>query len=190
MRSKRARPRIRGVRCDQKGVAAAFVLVALLSAGCYGEDSNLTESGKGKPRVVVDFPATAEAGSTQELTIEVTNPGPGAMPNVFVAFTLVGVGGAEGVAQPLVVGGPGGRSPSVEAVDPEPIDSGEAGTVYKFASAPGGAGEPFLPVGKSVSLKFRIELPERAGSYANSLQVYDGSEPDRAGGFMLEVEVT
>lgn len=165
-------------------------LVAIVAAGCYGEDPNLTESGKAKPEIAVDFVAEAEAGSSRELRIEVTNPGPGAIGSVFVAFSLVGVGGSEGVAQPLVVVGRDEDSPSIASVDPEPIAATNGGTIYKFATAAGGAGEPFLPVGESVEIFFQIELPQQAGSYANSLQVYDGSEPDRARGFMLEVEVT
>ncbi|MGH2736921.1 MAG: hypothetical protein ACRDKZ_15180 [Actinomycetota bacterium] len=153
---------------------------ALLFAACFPGDQNLTESGEGKPVVAADFPATVQPGSTNDLTIEVSNPGPGDIDSVLVAFALVGIGGEQGNARPLVVPGARDDSPSVDEVEPEPVGVGEGGTIYRFGG---------LAVDGSGTYRFEIVTPDEPGTYANSLQVYDGADPQRIDGLRLQTEV-
>lgn len=43
--------------------------------------------------------------------------------------------------------------------------------------------------GGSLTLEFDLRMPEESGSFGNSVQVYDGSEVERAAGIRLEIEV-
>ena len=160
--------------------AAAAVVVALLGAACWSEGADLTDSGKGKPSVTVDFPETVPDGSTRTATLEVRNPGPGDMDSLFVSFSLVGVGGTEAVPAPLVAAGAGRRSPSIVAVDPRPASVASGGTIYRFGG---------LPEGESATLRFRRRAPREPGVAANSVTAYAGEEPDRARGVLLETRV-
>jgi hypothetical protein len=147
-----------------------FVLCA--GAACYGADSDLTESGKGKPTLTVDFPETVSPGATEDLVVEVSNPGPGEMDSVFIAFTHVGVPGS-GLGNPLIPFGTGGENPAIASISPEPDSVSEDGSVYRF---------PALAAGSSTTITFSVVVPRTRGPAANSVQVYDGSELERGTG--------
>jgi hypothetical protein len=151
-------------------VVASFLLCA--GVACYGSGSNLSESGKGIPTLTVDFPETVNAGATEDLVLEVSNPGPGDMPSVFVAFTHVGVPGS-GLGNALVPFGSDGENPAIADVSPEPDSVSEDGSVYRF---------PHLAEGDTTTITFSVIVPRIRGAAANSVQVYDGSELDRGTG--------
>jgi hypothetical protein len=157
-------------------LACLFVCAAV---ACYGNDSNLTGSGKGRPTLTVRFPATVAAGATEDLVLEISNPGPGAMVSVFVAFTHVGVPGS-GLGNPLIPFGTGGHNPAIESIDPEPESISEDGSVYRFRG---------LDAGSSTTITFEVTAPTERGPAANSVQVYDGSELDRGTGKRVSTTV-
>jgi hypothetical protein len=158
-------------------VALAAMLLA--SGACYTTNSNLSSEGHGIPQLSVDFPASVTAGSTAELTLTVSNPGPGDMDSVFVAFTAVGVPGS-GIGTTIVESGRNGRNPAIAGVDPEPDDVSDDAVVYRF---------PGLKEGEATTIAFRLVIPHVSGPAANSVQVYDGSEPDRAIGMRVGTTV-
>jgi hypothetical protein len=160
---------------------ASLLCAAILLGACFPRDQNLTESGKGKPVVTADVPATVAPGSTTELAVEVANPGPGDIDAVLVAFVVVGIGGQQGNAVPLVPPGRNDDSPSVGTVEPRPEGVGEGGTIYRFGP---------LDTGESRTFRFEIIVPDAPGTYANSLQVYDGADPQRIDGLRLQIEVS
>jgi hypothetical protein len=154
---------------------ALFLLVA-----CYGSgNSNLTQEGSGKPQMSLEFPSEAPAGTTQDLRIKVTNPGPGAMDSVFVAFTAVGVPGS-GTGLPIVSPVSGSKNPAIDGIEPDALGISDDGVVYRFEG---------LGVGQSTTITFFLVMPDTPGPAANSVQVYDGSEPDRAVGMRLAITV-
>lgn len=161
------------------------ILVAVLAAGlltsCFGSDPRLTDSGKGKPVVSVDFPGQVAPGSVHDAVLEVSNPGPGDMDIVAVAFALVGPSaGQRDFPEALVGLGSDGRNRAVQDVSPQPRGVAEDGVVYTFD----GLGE-----GESMTITFSLEAPQATGPAANSIQVYDGREIDRAAGVRLETLV-
>jgi hypothetical protein len=159
----------------------------LLGAVCAGPDAATTERGKALPRVEVRFPDQTSPAGVETATIEVANPGPGDIDSLFVAFSLVGVGGSDGVAEPLVDTGARARSPSVVAVRPRPDATSPDGVTYKF-SAPGGSG-PVLEAGGSFEVEFDVRVPTEPGRAASSVQVYAGEDPERSQGALLQTEV-
>ena len=169
-------------------VALACLAVASLAA-CFGRSSDLTEDGLGKPFVTVDFPAEATAGSTEELVVEIDNPGPGDMNSFTVAFANVAVGGTEDSVQPLLqlaappeqLGDEQPISSSITSIEPEPLTVGQGGQVFGFGP---------LPEEETVSVSFEVVVPETGGTYANSMQVYDSQVLDRIDAVKLQVEVT
>ena len=147
---------------------------------CYGTgNSNLTQAGNGKPQMSLEFPAEVPPGTTQDLRIEVTNPGPGAMDSVFVAFTAVGVPGS-GVGVPIVSPVRGHMNPAVDGIEPDAAGISDDGVVYRFQG---------LAEGESTTITFFLVMPDTPGPASNSVQVYDGSEPDRAVGMRLATTV-
>ena len=160
-------------------IAVASLLLLCSGVACRAGDSNLSASGKGKPTLVVEFPATLGAGATGDLVLEISNPGPGAMDSVFVAFTNVGVPGS-GLGTALVPPGAGGENAAVADVDPEPESVSDDGIVYRF---------PGLSVGAATTITFSIVAPEERGQAASSVQVYDGKELDRATGERVSTTV-
>ena len=132
----------------------------------------MTESGKGKPTLEVDFPTSVRPGEIAEMVLDVSNPGPGAMDSVFVAFTYVGVPGS-GLGNPLIPFASGGENPAIAGTSPEAESVSEDGSVYRFAG---------LPAGSSTTITFRIVVPTTRGPAANSVQVYDGSDLERGTG--------
>ena len=152
--------------------ALRLLVVSLLlcaGAACYGSGSNLSESGKGIPTLTVEFPETVTAGATEDLVLVVTNPGPGDMDSVFIAFTHVGVPGS-GLGNALVPFGADGENPAIADISPEPDSVSQDGSVYRF---------PRLAEGDSTTITFSVIVPVVRGAAANSVQVYDGSELDR-----------
>jgi hypothetical protein len=163
-------------------LVAALALVSL--GACYGGDARLSPRGGGLPEVTVSFPPTAAPGSVHEAVIEVTNPGPGDIGSLLIAFSLVGVAG-EGAATPLVVVGARHESPSVVAIRPRPAAVSADGVVYRFdtGSRSGTASEPILPSGESLRIEFDIEVPHEPGPAANSVLMQARSRSVHAGSF-------
>jgi len=167
-------------------VLASLALACL--AACLGPDPNLTDDGLGKPLLTVDFPAEAAAGSTEELLVEIDNPGPGDMSSFTLAFANVAVGGAEGSAQPLLrpapppeqLGDDQQLSPSISSVEPQPVTVGEGGLVFRFGP---------LPEEESASVSFEVVVPEESHTYANSVQAFDSQVLDRIDAVKVQVEV-
>jgi hypothetical protein len=164
-------------------------LVLAVATGCFGADPGLTESGLAKPVITVDWPVELPAGSTEQLIVEVENPGPGDMNAFSIAFAAIAIGGSEGNAQPLLapaappedLGEDQPISSSITAIEPEPLTVGQGGLVFGFGP---------LPAGESSSVSFDVEVPEQPGTYANSVQAYDSQALDRIDAQKLQVEVT
>lgn len=171
-----------GGRRRRLAAAASLALLALPS--CLGPDPNLTESGQGKPEITVEFPARAPVGSTQEATFTVTNPGPGAIDVLAIAFARLG---DPKLPQPIVDVAPRGERAVLE-IDPRPTAVSRDGVVYAFGPAQGEAG-PVLGVGESLEITFRLSMPVTPGPAGNSVQAYDGDEVERARGVRLETEI-
>jgi hypothetical protein len=167
----------------RRRVASTAALAVLLSS-CLGPDPNLTEAGKGKPEITVEFPDEVPAGSTQVATFTVTNPGPGAIKVLAIAFARLG---DPKLPQPIVDAAPQGEKPVLE-VDPEPRAVSRDGVVYAFGPE-GDVDEPILPVGESLEITFRLSMPVTPGPAGNSVQAYDGEEVERARGVRLETEI-
>lgn len=164
-------------------------LLLLVLTSCFrGDDPNITASGKGKPEISAEIPATVEAGSVQQAAIEVTNPGPGDLEILAIAFALVGPVGEQGEFPTAIVPlGARRQNPAVVSVTPEPTGISDDGTVYTFGPLEGGA--PRISEGDSIAIVFELRMPEREGPAANSVQAYDGNEIERARGVRLSTEV-
>ncbi|HVF54329.1 MAG TPA: hypothetical protein VNC78_12110 [Actinomycetota bacterium] len=163
-----------------RGLAVLAVCLFLMTA-CYGDEQNLTETGRGIPLVGVDFPSSTTAGATETLTVAISNPGPGDMRSVVVAFALVGpTGGAAEVPTPLIGIGRGKTNPAIAAVRPEPDAISPDAVLFVFGS---------LPEGGNLAVEFDVVVPSAIGVAANSVTVYDGDEPERAGGIRLQTTV-
>ena len=156
-----------------------LLLAALLvTPGCYrGADADLTETGKGRPDVVATAPAESSPGETVEAVIEVSNPGPGDMASVVVAFSRIG---DPELPTPIVEVGSGGSSEGVADVSPKPDVISPDGVIYRF----GGLAE-----GESMQITFELVMPDVRGKVGNAVTVYDGSEPSRARGTRIEVSL-
>jgi hypothetical protein len=163
----------------RRAFAGALALVCL--TGCFAGSSNLTDTGKGRPLVEVDFPASAAAGSIQTVTLTITNPGPGDMTSLLVTFTLVGAPSAGGSARPIVGVGARGANPSITEIDPEPLAVSDDGVVYQFEG---------LDVDESTAIEFSVRMPDDLGPAANAITVSDSQELDRARGVRIETTIT
>ena len=159
-----------------KALLSACVAVLLLSA-CTGSDQNLTETGAGKPQLTVEFPDTAASGDVVTASIEVSNPGPQDMDSIVVSFVRVG---DPSLPEPLVEPRKGRLQSGIEDIRPEPRGQSPADATYAFEG---------IPEGGTVTLEFDLRIPEGSGTFGNSVQVYDGSEVDRAAGIRLDIEV-
>lgn len=146
---------------------------------CTGEDPNLTEGGLGKPQLTIDFPARTEPGSIHEATLTIINPGPGDMRTVVVAVTAVGL------STPILGFVPEGQDAPIVDIQPEPTAASREGV---FTFGPEGDA-PRLAEGASFEVIFTLRVPASAGEAANSIQVYDGENIDRAKGIRLETLV-
>ncbi|HVM34352.1 MAG TPA: hypothetical protein VM784_03310 [Actinomycetota bacterium] len=154
---------------------ALFLAGSLLfvAVGCFG-DGELTSSGKGRPQVEVEFPASVRAGSVADATITVTNPGPGDMSGVAITFARVGN------FYPIVDVASGGENPAVANVDPEPDRVDRAAVVYRFGA---------LREGESGVYRFGLVVPDRRGPAANSVTVSAAEDLERIRGLRLETVV-
>jgi hypothetical protein len=157
--------------------------VLLLGAtACFGPDANLTDDGKGKPVIVVEFPEQVDAGSVNTATLTVENPGPGDIGTVTVAFAGVGVPAASGpLPVDLVPITTSAENPAIRSIEPEPSRVSNDGVVYYFGP---------LPEGETLEIAFDIAAPEQRGPAASSVSVYDGNDTDRIRGLRLATEVT
>ena len=164
------------------GRLAATAVALVLLAACFGPDPNLTESGKGKPVIDVEFPPTVSPGEVATATLTVENPGPGDMGTIAVAFTTVGVAGASGpLPTELVPITTTSDNPMVAGITPEPRDVSPDGVVYYFDG---------VQEGGSLAIAFDIRVPETPGPAANSVSVYAGEAADRIRGVRLQTLVT
>lgn len=159
-----------------KRALGAALLVTLL-AGCYGPDPNVTEQGEGLPVLSLEFPSVVKPGSVETAVLTIENPGPEDMDSIVVAFSRLG---DPELPLPLVeVSTPGDEGP-VRSVDPEPRAVGQGGVVFTF----GGIAE-----GEEMTITFELMVPDEAGKIGNAIQVYDGSDAERARGVRLEASV-
>jgi len=157
---------------------ATLALVALTAtSACFSARSELSASGRGLPQPTVAFPERAAPGTVHSARLEVRNPGPGDITTLVVAFALVGAPAAEGLPTPLV--GPG-RKGRVLKVTPAPSSVSADGSVYRFGS---------LAEGETTTVTFTLRVPRRPGLAANSVTVYDDTDPSRARGVRLETLV-
>lgn len=165
-------------------LAVVLVVGAIVASSCAGSGAGLSESGSGLPQVTIEFPPSAPAGSAKPAVLEVINPGPGDIGTLIVAFTRAG----DPDLPTPIVDVTGGNAPSaVRSVSPNPAGISDDGVVYRFSRA--SAHKPFLAEGDSAIITFDLTVPQRPGPAANAVQVYDGSEIDRAAGVRLETEV-
>jgi hypothetical protein len=158
---------------------AACLLVALMlcSSGCYGAGSRVTDSGTGLPVVSVQFPPRSAPGSTQRAVFGVSNPGPGDIDSLVLAFARAG---DPALPQPIVDVGSRGKNEAVLDVRPEPVGVSDDGVVYRF---------PGIREGEARTIAFDLRVPARLGAAANAVQVYDGGDIERAAGVRLETRV-
>ncbi len=158
----------------------AVIVVALLAGlgACYRPNPNVTETGKGKPQMTIEFPAESTSGSRETAAISVTNPGPGDMPSVVVAFSRIG---DPSLPEPIVDSAIGGTNPAIVSIDPDPDVIAPDAVTYRFAG---------LPEGESMTISFTFQLPKGRGEVGNAVQVYDGAEPERATGGRLSTTLT
>jgi hypothetical protein len=168
---------VRATGISARAIVAAAAVTGL--AACSG-GVELAPSGKGLPVVTVDFTAAAEPGSVHTSTVHVTNPGPGDISRLAVSFALVGAPSSEGLPHPIVGPGRDRSTGDVVTVQPRPLSLSADGAVYRFDG---------LAEGGSVTLRFRLRVPEQPGIAANSVTVYDDADPSRARGARLETRV-
>ena len=159
-----------------KMFVGACVAILLLAA-CTGSDANLTETGAGKPQLTAEFPDTASSGDVVTAAIEVSNPGPQDMDSIVVSFVRVG---DPSLPEPIVEPRKGRLQSGIEDIRPAPRGQSPADATYAFDG---------LPEGETVTLEFDLRIPDGLGTFGNSVQVYDGSEVDRAAGIRLDIEV-
>lgn len=152
-------------------VFLGFIVFSRLGASDDG-------AGAQDPRLTIDFPATADAGSVQTAVLRIENPAASDIGSLFVSFSSVAAAGGE-LPTPIVTGIKGAGSPVVD-VDPEPTAVG--GRRVRFGFGPLGAGQ-------TRTITFELRVPETTGEAANSVAVYDGEIPERATGGSLEVVV-
>jgi hypothetical protein len=157
------------------------VLSAVLLLGACSGTSGETASGLGLPQVSVEFPANSAPGSTHVAKLHVTDPGPGDMSSVVVAFSRTGPSpGATALPPPIVEVGFNGSNAAISAIRPRPVAVSADGVVYRFGS---------LGVGKSTTISFTLKVPRTPGVLANAMVVYDGGHTDRARGVRLQTVV-
>jgi hypothetical protein len=160
---------------------AGCLAAAVVFAGCFGPDPNLTDSGLGRPYVSVTFPETAEPGSVHDAEVTIENPGPGDMSSVVIAFARVGPArGGEPLPFPIVDPGADRANPAIVSIEPEPDGISPDAVVFRFGS---------LPEGEIMTITFSLRVPAEEGSAANSVTVYAGEDPSRARGDRLETQI-
>jgi hypothetical protein len=155
---------------------ALLGLTVFLFSGCYGPDPNVTPAG-GLPVLSLDLADPVTAGSIEPVTLTIENPGPEDMDSVVVAFSRLG---DPDLPLPLVDVAARGKEGPVVDVSPSPNGTSPDRVVYTFDG---------IDEGDSLTLEFRVRIPETPGFYGNAVQVYEGSHPDRARGVRLETHV-
>lgn len=155
-----------------------LVLCAVLLGGCFRDDPNLTESGLSKPELTLSFPETTTPGATETAELTITNPGPGDMESLVVAFSRLG---DPRLPPPIVDASPRrSRAGAVQDVVPAPRAVSPDGIIYTFD----GLGEA-----ERVVVRFMLRMPTTNGVVGNAILVYEGQDPNRARGVRLETEV-
>lgn len=162
-----------------KKLVAFLAAMMVIAAACStGPDPNLTESGKGKPVVTVQFPDSAAPGDVVTASIHVENPGPGDMQPIVVSFTRVG-----DPSLPLPIVEPRRKliDAGIEDIRPEPTGASPTDSTFTFDG---------VAEGGETTIEFDLRIPEDGkGTMGNVVQVYDGVEIDRARGARIEIEV-
>lgn len=159
----------------------ALIAGALAATSCYRADPDVTPQGAGLPELEIEFPANAAPGSVHPAVMMVTNPGPRPMTTLVVAFARVGPsGGGADLPAPIVDGGAQRENPAIVSVDPEPRAVSLAGVEFTFDG---------LAEGESTEITFELKVPVASGEAANSVTVYEGSDPRRIRGARLETIV-
>jgi hypothetical protein len=159
----------------------AVAVLAVLLVGCSGGTPE-TSSGLGLPQVSIDFPASSAPGSSHIARLHVTNPGPGRMSSIVVAFSRTGPSpGATELPPPVVDVGFAQSNASIKAIHPRPAGVSPDGVVYTFGP---------LSVGASTTISFTLKVPATPGVVANAVVVYDGQHTDRARGVRLQTVVS
>lgn len=160
----------------RKSFALAFGMTLLLSA-CFGDAQVLTEAGEGYPELAIEFPETTTPGATETAVLMISNPGPGDMESIVVAFSRLG---DPALPAPLVdVEGPN-QDGAVKNVTPEPTAVSPDGITYTF----GGVDEE-----ETMTIEFELVVPRVDGVAGNAILVYEGQDPNRARGVRLRTEV-
>lgn len=154
---------------------------ALVATSCYGADPDLTPEGAGLPDLEIEFPDSAASGSVHPAVLTITNPGPRPMSTLVVAFARVGPSQSGGdLPAPIVDGGAQRKNPSIVSVDPEPRAVSLAAVEFTFDG---------LAEGESTEITFELKVPGAPGEAANSITVYEGSDPSRIRGARLQTMV-
>jgi hypothetical protein len=162
-------------------VLVMLCIGALLVVSCYGADPNVTPEGAGLPELEIEFPERAESDSVQRAVLTITNPGPRPMTTVVVAFARVGPSGAGAeLPAPIVDGGAQRKNPAIMSIEPEPRAVSLAAVEFTFDG---------LAEGESTDITFELRVPGAPGEAANSVTVYEGSDPSRIRGARLQTMV-
>jgi hypothetical protein len=170
-----------------RALIAALGATLIFGACTGGGDSNVTDTGKGRPQLSIEFPERTEPGQVYDAVLTVANPGPGDMDTIAVAFaTIAPTPGAQEMPLPLIGPGRNEANPSIVSVHPEPSGISQDAVVFTFRQVDGA---PRLKVGDSLEITFSIRVPVTAGVAGASVQVYDGQEIDRAAGVRLQTSV-
>lgn len=156
-----------------------LLVVALIGVVAVWRFNRPEGAGALNPVVSARFPANVESGAVETAIITVQNPSASEIENLFVSFSQLGTAGGADLPTPIVGGVTSEGGSSVLSIDPKPEASG-GGVRFGFGD---------LPPGEELEVKFELRVPEETGPAANSVVVYDGSVPDRAGGTKIETIV-
>ena len=156
---------------------AALASLVLILGSCYGPDASLTESGKSKPELELQFPSTTTPGATEVAELTITNPGPQVMDSLVVAFSRLG---DPDLPAPVVDVAPPNGEGAVREVSPKPKGISPEGIIFTFDG---------LDADGSMTISVTLVMPAETGPAGNAILVYDGQDPERARGVRLETEV-
>ena len=153
-----------------------FALIAVVAVWRFNRPES---SGEIDPVVSASFPANVESGAVETARVTVRNSSASDIANLFVSFSQLGTAGGADLPTPIVGGITSHGGSPVLSIDPKPSASG-GGVRFGFGE---------LPAGEELEVEFELRMPEQTGPAANSIVVYDGSVPDRAGGTKIETIV-
>ena len=160
-------------------MGAAILL--LLPVSCFGTGAEVTEDGKGLPRIVATFPDSVPAGAEVDAELTISNPGPDDMEVVAITFAPAApLTGSQDIPQPIVDRGRNGSNPAVVTTEPEVTRISDDGLVFLFGP---------LEEGEETTIVFTLRVPERPGAAGNSVQVYDGRDLERIRGTRIDTVV-